>query len=191
MQCLFSLCICFVWWIQRGRKFGKWIIDHIELSRCIKIWNKNQIWNSTHIIDRGSMCIYVCLLASVHCYYKCFRFTSFKLRCHFINLMVSNKWYPTNGSILQWKIEEDTWKKIEVGFTKSGGDCWHEKPKWFASWRFDEDWMKLFWTILKPLPLEWSLPWWSKGDLMIFMLIKARTCALHIVVLLRKCIWCL
>jgi len=28
--------------------------------------------------------------------------------------------------------------------------CWHEKPRWFASWRFDENWMKLFWTILKP-----------------------------------------
>jgi len=41
-------------------------------------------------------------------------------------------------------------------------NCWHEKPRWFASWRFDEDWMKLFWTILKPLPLEWSLHWWRK-----------------------------
>ena len=30
------------------------------------------------------------------------------------------------------------------------GLCWHEKPRWFASWRFDEDWMKLFSTILKP-----------------------------------------
>jgi len=28
--------------------------------------------------------------------------------------------------------------------------CWHEKPRWFAFWRFDEDWMKLFGTILKP-----------------------------------------
>jgi len=26
-----------------------------------------------------------------------------------------------------------------------------------------EDWMKLFWTILKPLPLEWSLHWWRKN----------------------------
>jgi len=51
--------------------------------------------------------------------------------------------------------------------------CWHEKPRWFASWRFDEDWMKLFWTILKPLPFEWSLHWWRKGDLMISMVIKA------------------
>jgi len=58
--------------------------------------------------------------------------------------------------------------------------CWHEKPRWFASWRFDEDWMKLFWTILKPLPLEWSLHWWRKGDLMITILIKTGTCALHV-----------
>jgi len=36
-----------------------------------------------------------------------------------------------------------------------------------------EDWMKFFWTILKPLPLEWSLHWWRKGDLMISMVIKA------------------
>jgi len=66
--------------------------------------------------------------------------------------------------------------------------CWHEKPMWFASWRFDENLMKLFWTILKPLPLEWSLHWWRKGDLMAFMLIKAGTCALHVVTSFRNCI---
>ena len=65
--------------------------------------------------------------------------------------------------------------------------CWHEKPRWFASWRFDEDWMKLFWTILKPLTLEWSLHWWRKGDLMISMVIKAGMCALHVLTSLRKC----
>jgi len=63
----------------------------------------------------------------------------------------------------------------------SGGDCWHVKPRWYAYWRFDEDLIKLFWTILKPLPLEWSLHWWRKGDLIVFMLIKAGTCALYIV----------
>jgi len=40
-----------------------------------------------------------------------------------------------------------------------------------------EDLMKIkwstFWTILKPLPLEWSLHWWRKWDLMLTMLIKA------------------
>jgi len=51
-----------------------------------------------------------------------------------------------------------------------------------------EDWMKLFWTILKPLPLEWSLHWWRKNDLMITMLIKAGTCAFHVVTTFRKCI---
>jgi len=135
-----------------------------------------------NIFDRGSMIIFVYLIACLYCYCKMFfRFTSFKRRYHFIN------WYPTNGSILQWKIEENRWKKIEVGFIKSGGDCWHEKPRSFASWRFDEDWMKLFWTILKPLPLKWSLHWWMKGDLMISMVIKAGMCAPHIVTSFRKC----
>jgi len=32
-------------------------------------------------------------------------------------------------------------EKIEVDFIKSGWDCWHEKPRWYASWRFDKDWM--------------------------------------------------
>jgi len=66
--------------------------------------------------------------------------------------------------------------------------CWHVKPRWFASWRFDEDLMKLFWTILKPLPLKWSLHWWRKGDLMISMVIKAGTCSFHVVTSLWKCI---
>jgi len=48
---------------------------------------------------------------------------------------------------------------------------WEAKVVCFL--KIDEDWMKLFWTILKSLPLEWSLHWWRKGDLMIFMLIKA------------------
>jgi len=66
-----------------------------------------------------------------------------------------------------------------------------KKRKWYASWRFDEDLMKSFWTILKPLPLEWSLHWWRKGDLMISMLIKVGTCALHMITSLTKCIWSL
>ena len=54
--------------------------------------------------------------------------------------------------------------------------------------RVDEDWMKLFWTIYKPLPLKWSLHWWMKGHLMISMVIKAGMCALHVVTSFRKCI---
>jgi len=43
------------------------------------------------------------------------------------------------------------WTSFYIYFYKLFGRiCWHEKPRWFASWRFDEDWMKLFWTILKP-----------------------------------------
>jgi len=54
-----------------------------------------------------------------------------------------------------------------------------------------ENLMKPFWTILKSLPLEWKLHWWRKEDLMVFMLIKAGTCALHIVTSFRKSIWSL
>jgi len=103
------------------------------------------------------------------------------------------------------ETKSDFWKKLladpRIPFTpvpeyffllhRACEICWHEKPRWFASWKFDEDLMKLFWTILKPLPLERSLHWWRKGDLMICMLIKAGMCALHMVTSLRKCIWSL
>jgi len=80
---------------------------------------------------------YVCLLACVYCSWKqLFRFTSSNL-----NVTSSTQWFTTNASNLQWKIE--------VGFIKSGEECWHVKSGWCVSWRFDE-------ALLNYLE---SLPW--------------------------------
>jgi len=105
------------------------------------------------------------------------------------------------GGWERWKNNSDyygvgvrgcvSWGSIRDTSEERDGFCWHEKPRWFTSWRFDEDWMKLFWTILKPLPLEWSLHWWRKRDLMISMVIKVGMCAPHVVTSLRKCIYSL
>ena len=133
MKCLLSLCICSVWWIQRGRKIEKWIIDHIKLS--IKVGINNQIWIWTHIIDRESMITIVYLLACVYCCCKIFfRFTSFKLRFYFIN------WYPTNGSILQWKIEEDRWNRGWLHQIRGRLLTWEAKVVCFLKiwWKLNE-----------------------------------------------------
>jgi len=96
----------------------------------------NQIWIWTYIIDRGSMITVVYLLACVYCCCKmCFRFTSFKLRCYFIN------WFPTNGrSILQWKIEEDRWNKGWLHQIKGRLLTWEAKVVYFLKiwWRLNE-----------------------------------------------------
>ena len=59
----------------------------------------------------GGACASLCLLlAYVYCYYKCFqvhKFTSFKLRCHFINLVVSNQWKQFAMEDRRRSIEKD------------------------------------------------------------------------------------
>ena len=57
--------------------------------------------------------------------------------------------------------------------------CWHEKPRWFASWRFDEGWMKLFelsWShkhwnevYIDEGKEIWWYPWWSRLECVLSM----------------------
>jgi len=123
----------------------------------------------------------VYLLACVYCCCKIyFRFTSFKLRCYFIN------WYPTNGrSILQWKIEEDRGNKGWLHQIRGRLLTWEAKVVCFLKiwWRLNEALL----NYLEAINIEMKPTLMRKGDLMISMVIKAETCALHVVTSLRKC----